>query len=40
MGDISVSANRIHTERKDSHDYFPLATPHEKLFVFGHVVTT
>lgn len=38
-GDISLSASRIHTDSTDSHDYFPLATPREKLFLSGHVGT-
>lgn len=38
-GDIPLSAGRIHTDSTDSHDYFPLATPREKLFLSGNVGT-
>lgn len=37
MGDISLSADRIHNDSKDPHDYFPLATPREKLFLSGNL---
>lgn len=40
MGDISLSASRIQTDSTDPHDYFPLATPREKLFLCGDVGTS
>lgn len=39
IADISLSGRWTHTDSTDSHDYFPLATPHEKWFLFGQVGT-